>query len=129
MRCTILVSLLAACAPVADDAQPEDTGSEIADTDTDADTDTSAPAVPPPAALVLSGREVYRQGECPLTGDADTAQIPSGALIQAWACNGPSCWPVPEYLSVERGGAVDEATLSACTGADRFEIAWIVVGG
>lgn len=128
MRCTILVSLLlAACVPVADEAQPEDTGS-VAEADTDTDADTSAPAAPPPAA-VLSGREVYRQRECPLTGDADTAQIPKGALIQAWACNGPSCWPVPEYLSVERGGAVDEATLSACTGAERFEIAWIAVSG
>jgi len=116
-----LVSL-AACEPAPSDA---DTDTDVVPADTDTDTDTSAPVVPPASPAVLSGRESYQERRCPLLEDG--ARLPKGAIVQAWACNGPTCWSVPELLSVERGSDEDVAIFDGCSGADRFELSWIAI--
>lgn len=116
----LVLAFLFACRPADTDADTADTGLSPANTDTDT---AGVPIVPPAGPSLLSGREVYRAGACPVTG----AAIPKDAIVQAWACNGPTCWPVPEFLSVERGQDEDVAIFDGCSGADRFELSWIAV--
>jgi hypothetical protein len=121
MRHLTIALLLAGCAPA-----PADT-----DTETDALGDTGPaplPSVTSPAAPGLEleqGSESYQEGRCPAPGEG--VLLPKGALVQAWACNGPDCRAIPERLTVIRGPDLDEALLVTCAGSQRFELSWIAI--
>lgn len=120
----VFATLLVACAPAGTDTDA-DTDAVVADTGTDTDTDIVAPPPQPPAPGLEHGREVYEENRCPRPGAG--AVLPKDAIVQAWACNGANCWPVPELLTVVRGPDADEAILDGCSGAARFEVSWIAL--